>query len=309
MHPSGRRAKDSPLFDTYERVASHKKFVDMIHAGGTKIAFQATHSGSSAVSYQKSIGKKPFIWDTATEQEIHSIIMAYGDSALRAKQAGYDAIEIHAAHDSLLAQILSPTTNKRTDRWGGSVENRCRMHRQILKAVRKRGGEDFPVIIKIGVQDCLSHGLVFKEGLAAVKIMAEEGNIDAVEVSQGLTAPMDNGLDFNKTCMKQNIISIEQEAYFRAWTRQIKEAVGDKALVIMQGGLRTPSLMEDVIKNGEADLVSMCRPYVMEPHVVKRWKSGDMNKATCISCNKCVLAVYVENKPLECQLETNKKHN
>ena len=229
------------------------------------------------------------------------MISAYGDSALRTRQAGYDAIEVHAAHESLLAQWLSPVLNTRADAWGGSVENRCRLHCEILKDIKRKAGRDFPVLIKLGVQDGFEGGLVFEDGLAAAEIIAAQGNADALEISQGLSGPMDNTL--SNTCMKPGIVSVEGEAYFRPWAAKVKTAVGAKALVIMQGGLRTPALMEEILQKGEADLVSMCRPYIREPHLVNRWLSGDRSRATCISCNQCVIEHSLSGKTLECQID------
>jgi 2,4-dienoyl-CoA reductase-like NADH-dependent reductase (Old Yellow Enzyme family) len=107
----------------------------------------------------------------------------------------------------------------------------------------------------------------------------------------------------NKTSMKPMITSLAKEAYYRERTRKVKTAVKDCARVTMQGGLRTPALMEEVVENGEADFVSMCRPYIREPDLVKRWLGGDTARARCISCNKCLQEHILHNQPLQCILE------
>jgi 2,4-dienoyl-CoA reductase-like NADH-dependent reductase (Old Yellow Enzyme family) len=316
IHPSGRMAVDRPMFDSDERIPSFKQFADKIHEGGAAAVLQATHSGAGAATYQLSLGRKPFAasyWLTnpkegfaeanreycpATEEEIHNVVVAFGNAAARARKAGFDGIQIHAAHESLLAQWLSPIYNKRTDSWGGSVDNRCRIHCEILRDIKKKGGRDFPTIIKLGIEDVYPGGTTEEDGIAAAEIIARQGNVDIIEVSQGL---MDI-TDLNKTCMKPHITSIEKEAYYRAWTRRVKAAVRGLALVTMQGGLRTPSLMEEIIENGEADFVSMCRPYIREPGIVNRWLNGDTAKAACISCNRCVMEHVFHNKPLACVL-------
>jgi 2,4-dienoyl-CoA reductase-like NADH-dependent reductase (Old Yellow Enzyme family) len=313
-HPSGRMAADRPMFNSDERIPSFKQFADKIHAGGAAAVLQVTHSGVSAAQYQLSLGNKPLAASyyfknpkaglaednrlacQAGEQEIRGVIAAFGDAAARAKKADFDGIQIHAAHDSLLAQWLSPLYNKRADTWGGPVENRCRLHCEIAGDMKKKAGRDFPVIIKLGIEDAIPGGTPAEEGIQAAEIMARQGNVDIIEVSQGLQ-DMSN---LNKSSLKPNITSIEKEAYYRSWTRKVKEVTKGYALVTMQGGLRTPSLMEEIIRNGEADFVSMCRPYIREPAVVNRWMSGDMSKATCISCNKCVLNHVRHNKPLAC---------
>ncbi|MFH1453713.1 MAG: NADH:flavin oxidoreductase [Armatimonadota bacterium] len=317
-HPSGRMSANRPMFNSDERIPSFKKFADKVHEGGSAAVLQVTHSGASAAPYQLSIGKKPFtvsyyfknpksgfaeenrIYLPAEKEEILDVISAYGDAAERAKKAGFDGIQVHAAHESLLSQWLSPVYNKRNDAWGGSLESRCRIHREILKDMKKKAGKDFPVIIKLGIEDCRPEGLKAEDGIKAAELIANDGNADIIEVSQGLQ----DITDMSKTSMRPNITSIEKEAYYRTWTKEVKKAVGDKVFVTIQGGMRTPSLMEEVIKNGEADFVSMCRPYIREPEVVNRWLSGDKSKATCISCNQCIINHVMHGKPLECVFNT-----
>jgi len=319
VHISGRISPTSPLFNSDERIPAYRKFADTIHEGGARALLQITHSGGGAAAHQQSLGRKPlvpsFIFKRspaqsyleadreecpATEEEIIEVIAAYGDAALRAKRAGFDGIEIHGAHESLLMQFLSPVTNARTDRWGGSIENRSRIHREITKEMKKKAGADFPVFLKLGVQDAFPGGMTFDDGLEAALLIAGESNLDALEISQGLSGPL---TDMNNSSMKPGITTIEKEAYYRDWTRKIKEAVKKGIAVIMQGGLRTPSLMEEILEKGEADLVSMCRPYIREPGIVRRWQSGDMKRAACVSCNRCVIEHALNGKPLRCWLE------
>lgn len=162
-------------------------------------------------------------------------------------------------------------------------------------------GADFPVIVKLGVQDAIAGGLKLKDGIVAAEIIAKAGDINAIEVSQGLSPGL---LDFSNSSMRIGITSIEKEGYYRAWAREVKNAVKSTGiLVIMQGGLRSFELMEEVVQKKEADLVSMCRPYIREPMLINRWISGDHKKATCISCNKCILKAIAEGKRrLECVL-------
>ena len=316
-HASGRMSNNRPMFNSDERIPSFKQFVDIIHQGGAAAVIQVTHSGISAAPYQLSLGNKPFtasyyfkdpkggfsadnqVECPATDEEIMDVINGFGDAAARAKKAGFDGIQIHAAHDSLLAQWFSPIYNKRTDRWGASIENRCRIHCEMLKNMKAKAGADFPTIIKLGIEDIYPEGTTAEEGVQAAELIAKQGNVDIIEVSQGLQ----DVSDLNKTCMKTQITSLDKEAYFREWTKRVKTVTKGHARVTMQGGLRTPSLMEEVIENGEADFVSMCRPYIREPDIVNRWRSGDLSRATCISCNKCILDHVFNNKPLRCVFE------
>lgn len=314
--PCGLSNPKSALFDYEKGGLFLKSFAQRVKAKGAAACFQITHGGMWAAHYALERSLVPFapsfiveskVGDyslekrkdlPATEKQIYETIEAYGNAALGAKNCGFDAVEIHAAHESLLAQFLSPISNIRKDAWGGSVQNRCRLHCEIIKNIRKKLGADFPVIIKLGVVDKLEGGLSLKEGIMAAEIIAKTESINAIEVSQGLSPGL---MNFDYTSMKTGITSIEKEGYYRQWAKQIKNAIKSTGvLTIMQGGLRSLELMEEVVMNEEADLVSMCRPYICEPSLIRRWQNGDRKKARCISCNKCVLRAYEQDMRLEC---------
>ena len=280
-----------------------KELTKAVHDSGAKIAMQLFHGGREAkyVKTKNIIPLAPSIIENdpyyrgehreITEVEIWEIINAFGDGAKRAKEAGFDAVQVHSAHAYLLSQFLSPYTNRRQDQWGGSLENRLRFHSEIYKDIRKKVGRDYPVFIKIGVQDGFIGGLAFNEGKQAAVLMAQQG-FDALEISQGLRGDRYEGTEY-----RAHINSPNKEAYYRDWCRDIKSRVDIP--VMMVGGLRTLSLMEEIIQNGEADLVSLCRPLICEPGLVNGWKNDEHKKAKCISCNKCVDLIY-KGKPICC---------
>jgi 2,4-dienoyl-CoA reductase-like NADH-dependent reductase (Old Yellow Enzyme family) len=322
VHASGRMGPESAIFDDDERIPSFRWFAESVQEGGATVAFQTTHGGLWSAPYQLKTGAAPVapsFWIEgmigaysagrrhdcpATTEQIRDVIAAYGDAAARAKAAGFDAVEVHAAHESLLSQFLSPFTNRREDEWGGSVENRCRIHRDVLADVRTKVGAGFPVLMKLGVQDMLAGGLMLEDGCAAAATIAAAGNVDAIEISQGLC---DNFVtDPTNTSMRMDIDDISREGYYRQWTKQVSGAleqadVRDSTAIICQGGLRSFELMEEIVTAGEADLVSLCRPYIREPKLVARWLSGDTSKATCVSCNECLRVSFTEHKPLKCR--------
>lgn len=236
----------------------------------------------------------------ATDAEFESIIQSYVNAALTAKKIGADAIQIHAAHQNFLSQMLSPITNKRTDQWGGSIENRIRLHREVYKAVRAAVGADFPVLIKLGVEDAIPNGLQFAEGKIAAKLIAECG-YDAIEISQGLQSFQ----DWSYTPMRENILSSKDEAYFQNWCKEIKSTITKPT--ILTGGIRSFEVVEKLVTNGVTDCIGMCRSFIREPNLIKRWHEGDRQKATCISCNKCLTELFFNGKPLECFLDLEKK--
>jgi len=323
VHASARRGPTSGVFNHDDRIPSYRVFARRVQEGGAAASFQITHSGMWAGPYQQKIGAVPFApsfivhgadleYDSSNREEcpatgdrIREIISAYGDAAARAKRAGFDAVQVHGAHDSLLAQFLSPFTNQRRDQWGGDVEGRCRFHREVMADIRGKVGPDFPVILKLGVQDMKEGGLMLEEGIAAAALLAEDGNLDAIEVSQGLSP---NGTDLKLMSIRPGITSVEKEAYYREWTMKVKQAlretVQDRVLIIVQGGLRSFELMEEIVHRNEADLVSMCRPYICEPGLINRWIAGDLGKATCISCNRCAIESSVKGQLLACMLNS-----
>lgn len=225
------------------------------------------------------------------EDEIWEIVRAFGDGARRAREAQFDAVQLHGAHGYLLSQFLSPYTNRRHDSWGGDLEKRLRFHREIYLDIRKKVGEDFPVLIKIGVQDGFSGGLELREGELAAQRLSQWG-FDALEISLGL-----RGESYERSEFRTKIDNPNREAYFRDWCKRIKPKVD--VPIIMVGGLRTFELMEEVIRKGEADFISLSRPLIREPGIINDWKNGDRHRATCISCNKC-LEVVRKGEPLHC---------
>lgn len=308
------------------QVDGWKEIVNVVHQCGAKIVIQLvsepgpgrspwSHSDQESLAVSVLSNDNPFFNKVIQygkhreirEKEIENVIHAYALAAAKVKAMGADAIQIHAAHQNFLSQFLSPMTNKRIDQWGGSLENRTRMHREVIKAIRAEIGDDFPVLIKLGVQDAFSEGLQFDEGIKAAQLIAQSG-YDIFEISQGLQdlGPVfgQASPDWRGTPMHARINSVDQEGYFREWCRQIKQVIHKPT--IMTGGMRSFELIEEVIANNETDLVGMCRPFIREMDLISRWESGDHRKATCISCNKCVTELLVKGLPLECYLDIKK---
>jgi 2,4-dienoyl-CoA reductase-like NADH-dependent reductase (Old Yellow Enzyme family) len=229
-----------------------------------------------------------------TTEEIWATVKEFGAAARRAQEAGCDAVQIHGAHAYLLAEFLSPQSNRREDEWGGELENRLRLHKEIYRAIRAAVGPEFPVMIKLGVADGFSGGLEFKQGLEAAEQLAGLG-YDSIEVSQGL-----RGKDYTEAEFRPKIVKREHEAYFRNWCREVKAKV--KVSVIMVGGLRSRDLMEDIISRGEADLLALSRPLIREPDLIASWDSGEERRAACISCNECFKNVVVGSR-LRCMVQ------
>jgi 2,4-dienoyl-CoA reductase-like NADH-dependent reductase (Old Yellow Enzyme family) len=225
------------------------------------------------------------------------VIDAFGKAARRARQAGFDAVQLHGAHGYLPSQFLSPYTNRRHDEWGGSLENRLRLHREIYKAMRCNVGENYPIFIKLGVEDGFAGGLELREGIQAAKMLADLG-FDSLEISSGV-----RGKKYSGTEYKTKINKLSKEAYFRSWSREIKSQVDIPIIAV--GGFRTLGIMEEIVRNKEADFIALCRPLITEPDLICQWEKEPDKKPKCISCNKCIEALH-KGKTLRCVAFSNR---
>lgn len=272
---------------------SLSKMTASIHQVGGKILMQLAHAGAQAdpqVTGFESIGPSPIAGpndSTCREMnaaDISNLIDAFGKGAKRAKDSGFDGVQIHAAHGYLLSQFLSGAFNKRTDEYGGSIENRARIVVGVLQSIKAQVGDDFPVHIKMNSEDFLEGGLTIDEMLQVVKILEANG-IGAVELSGGALGSKPE----LSPVRPEKKPSVEWEVFYRNAAKQFKAQAS--VPLILVGGMRSFDVAKEVIETGIADYISMSRPFVREPALVNRWKSGDTARATCISCNGCFMPV------------------
>lgn len=258
-----------------------------VHKEHGRVALQLAHAGilaftketgqpALAVSAVEGLRKSPV--REATRDDIALLVEAFSAAALRARAAGFDAVQVHAAHGYLLSQFLSPAFNRRTDEYGGPVENRARCLLEIVAGIRKSLGKDFPVLVKLNSRDDVENGLVLEDSIKAGKMLAEAG-VDAIELSGGTL------ISGKLSPSRVKIDSPEKEAYFREAARVFKKEV--PLPLILVGGIRSFATAHALIKSGTADFVSMSRAFICEPGLVKRWKSGDLRPSECVSDNRC----------------------
>ena len=259
-----------------------------VHNAGGKIAVQLVHAGGQADA--KAIGRQPLAPSAVqvdqfpvmpselTKDEINDLVTAFAEGARRAKAWGFDAVQLHGAHGFLINQFLSPLTNRRTDEYGGDVDNRCRFLLEVYRKVRDTVGPDYPVLIKLNAADNLDGGLKIDDAVYAAEKLYEAG-IDAIEVSTGTPASGEYG------AVRVKINKPEKEAYNLDQARKIKAAVGCPVMVV--GGFRSYEIAEKAISDEGMDYIAMARPLIREPGLANRWSKGDRSPATCISCNSC----------------------
>jgi 2,4-dienoyl-CoA reductase-like NADH-dependent reductase (Old Yellow Enzyme family) len=264
-----------------------RDMVGAVHEHGSPVAAQLAHAGYFA--FAKAIGETPMAPSAVegltkgpkremTETDIEAVVAAFGRAAARAKAAGFDAVQIHAAHGYLLSQFLSPVFNRRTDAYGGSLENRARALLEVLDSVRAAVGPDYPVLVKMNSEDFVEGGLTVDESVAVAGMLEERG-INAVELSGGTFISGKN------VPSRTGIKTEEKEAYFRKAAGVFKK--GLNVPLILVGGIRSPQVAERLLEEGVADYFSMSRPFIREPDLVKRWAAGDLRKAACLSDNLC----------------------
>lgn len=289
-HPFGRAANPQNAIYHERFIDGYKKMVEVVHRHDAKIFLQLAHAGRQTVP-ELIDGKMPVapsdIFDAKGQQvaraltldEIEHLLEDYEAAAMRAKRAGFDGVQLHMAHGYLLAQFLSPYTNHREDEYGGSVDQRIRLLCEVTYRVKTAVGRQFPVFAKLNTTDGVTDKtqLSLEDVLYTANMIAEHG-IDAIETSGGTIK------ETRVVMAKPGILKPEQEAYFAPAAKQVKAAV--KVPVILVGGLRSTAVMEDLIANGTADMLSMSRPFVREPDLINKLAAGQ-KKATCVSCNAC----------------------
>jgi 2,4-dienoyl-CoA reductase-like NADH-dependent reductase (Old Yellow Enzyme family) len=207
-----------------------------------------------------------------TESELLAIADSYGDTARRAREAGFDGVQIHGAHGYLVSQFLTPATNQRNDEWGGTTQKRTAFLRRVILSVRAQVGPDYPVWIKLGVAGSDESGQTLDEGVQAALACVEEG-VDAIELSHGWGSP-----PWTKD---------EPEPPFLRMAEAVRAAVGPDYPLALVNGFRNIDVMQRVLESGAADLISLCRPLIVQPDLPRMLQAGETGKAICASCSTC----------------------
>lgn len=289
VSPEGKQLPGKMGIHTDDFADVMKDMTKAVHDEGGKICIQLVHAGGQTDTGNAGrqplapsavqIDQYPELPAELTQEDISRVIDAFGVGARRAKDWGFDAVQLHGAHGYLINQFLSPLTNKREDTYGGSIENRCRFLMETYQVVRSAVGPDFPIMIKLNGSDNLAGGLTIDDAIFAAKALDESG-IDCIEVSGGTPASGD------QSPARTKINSPEKEAYNLSLARQVRAAV--KCPIMVVGGLRSFEVAEKTIQES-ADYISMARPFIREPDLAKRWQEGDRSPARCISCNSCFM--------------------
>ncbi len=295
-----------------DQIEGLARLAKAVHDSGGKIIPQIVHTGVRASVKLFCEGDE--VWGPSaipdpvsnevpkevSRSEIVRLVEAYAAAALRSKRAGFDGVQLHGAHGYGISQFLSPVWNQRSDSYGGSIANRYRFLGEVLEAVRASVGDDFPVLIKLGAHDFVERGLVPEEAAQVARRLADDG-IDAIEVSAGSAASPPELAPIRKVPKTP-----DDEAYLADLAAYIKKSVS--VPVVTVGGLRSLATVDTILSEGKADYAALSRPFIREPHLIKRWKSGDTGPALCRSCGGCFETAF-EGKGISCKIERQRKHS
>ena len=299
-YPCGSNGTTQLRIDHDNYIPRLYKLVETIHKHNTKIAIQLNHAGASAV--EERIGMQPVsASDVAnkkngaapralSKEEILHIVDCYAKAAKRAQIIGFDAVEIHAGHSYLINQFLSPLTNKRTDEFGGSYENRARFARLILEAVRKEVGPQFPIIVRISADEFLEGGNTLEDTIQLLEYFHAEADI--IDVSCGLVDSIQYQIDANYL----------PDGWRSYMAKAVKEAFAKP--VITTGNIRDPKVAQDILERGDADLIGMGRQMIADPNWTNKVHYGKEDTIRkCISCNiGCSGHRIGLNRPIRCSV-------
>lgn len=329
IHPLGRAFQYHAGIHNDEMIPGLKRMVDAVHREEGKIVFQISHAGRQTT--KATIGQAP-IGPSSTgrdpvnfvkprqmsEEDIHLAITSFGHAARRAHEAGADGVQLHGAHGYLINQFLSPFFNHREDAWGGSDENRFRFLKETVREVKKAIGDGMIILVKLNTNDFTpQEGITPPLAVKYASWLAELG-IDGLEISCGSglysfmnmsrgEVPVDElvsglpwwkkplgRLTLNKLVGKYDL----EEGYNLEAAKLIKPVLGEVPLIPV-GGLRNLRHMEEVLERKWADFISMSRPFIREPDLVRRFREGKAEFASCVSCNRCLAAIN-NDMPLRC---------
>ena len=254
----------------------------------TESVHEVEPTAPSAV-YDKTYDRTP---RALTTGEIGEIIEAFAEGIRRSQEAGFDGVQLHAAHGYLLSSFLSPRTNQREDQYGGSTENRVRIVNEIYQQAKKKVGDRFPILIKMYTTDFLPGGIDLDEAVCVGEVLSNTG-FAAIETSGGMTESLTRTkeeLGWTPLLLPESRTGIktkDQEGYFLPGAKAIKEKTN--ATVIVVGGFKSFSKIEEVLTSKIVDFVSLCRPLIRQPDLPNLWRSGEgPDKAECVSCNGCI---------------------
>ena len=305
-----------------DTAAGLARLADAVHGAGAAIAGQVGHAGPVANGRSNGVralssSRMPSplslqMVGAATERDLTRITRAYVATSRTLVDAGFDVLELHMAHSYLISSFLAPGLNKRRDRWGGALENRARLARQVARAVREEVGDEAAVTAKVSLSDGFKGGVTTAVGLEVAALLEADGHLDALQLSGGsslmnpmylfrgeapvaeFAAAMPLAVRLGmKTPMGRSFMKTYpfEEAYFREKALRFREALSMPLMLL--GGINRRETMEQAMLDG-FDFVALGRGLLREPDLVRRLSAGQQSSGACIHCNRCMPTIYAD---------------
>lgn len=297
-----------------------RDLADAVHDEGALAAAQVGHAGAVAAGTGvKAVSPSAFFSPIAMQRtralgdsEIRSIVEDFATGCGLLADAGFDAVELHFGHGYLVSEFLSPKLNRRTDRWGGSVEDRARFAREIVRAARGSVGTEVAVIAKLNMDDGVRGGFWLQDSIRTARLLEDDGHLDALELTCGSSLQNPMYLFRGEVPIREMTVAVPKvlrpgfrvaggmflkeypftEAYLRDQARQFREAL-DMPLILLGGINRADTIQRAVSEGFQA--VAMGRALLRDPELLKRFADGDQ-EGLCTHCNKCVPTVFTETR-------------
>lgn len=323
--PEGRTDRNVILLSDPDNVEKLQGLTSAVHAAGAKISAQVGHAGpvangasNRAQSIAPTAGRSTMgnTYAEATEADLERILIAFTQAAQNAVDAGFDCIELHLGHSYLLSSFMSPKGNRRTDKYGGSVEARSLYPRQVVEAVRETIGTKIALTAKISMREGIKGGIELEHSLPTAKLLEADGNLDALVLTAGsslanpmylfrgkaprkefgATLPPPLRLGFKLTGWHFMPSYPYEEAYFLPMAAQFREALAMP--LVLLGGIANEATIEQGLDAG-FEFVAMGRALLAEPDLVKRYEAGLATEAKCTHCNRCMPSIYTGTRCTE----------
>lgn len=318
VSPEGRTDRNQILWRD-EAMAGLRKLTDAVHGEGAAASAQIGHGGPVAnAQSNRAPALAPSnrlsmlsmsVARQATRSDIARVVSAHADAALRAAEAGFDAVEVHLGHNYLVSSFLSPKLNRRSDGYGGSLANRARFAREVLRAISESVGGELAIIAKMNMDDGARGGFWLDEAIPVAQWFEQDGTLDALELTAGSSllnpmylfkgdAPVDDFADVLPQPMRLGVRMFGRgflhsypyrDAYLLADARQIRAAV-DLPLILL-GGVTNKDVMDTAMAEG-FQYVAMARALLREPDLINRIRADHSTPSLCIHCNKCMPTNY-----------------
>jgi len=302
---------------TRDAVPGLRKIAEVVHGEGAAISAQIGHAGAVAAAARiKGVGPSPIFSPlamkrtrAASEADIRRIVGEFADAARVVADGGFDAIEVHLGHGYLPSEFLSPKLNRRKDAYGGSLENRARFAREVVRAVRDAAPPHMAVLAKLNMADGVPGGFWVDESVEVARMLEADGALDAIELTGGSSLENPMYLFRGEAPIHEMAAAFPQpikgmfklfgsrflpsypfeEAYFLPYARQFRAALSMP--LVLLGGITKRATIESAMREG-FDFVAMGRTLLREPDLVARMAKGEAGESLCVHCNKCMPTIY-----------------